>query len=142
MNCKMCKGPKTIHKSVILRQHLGGNGPPAAPMINGYFQSPKKMKPIRSVSCSTPKGKHLSVPRPVPGCGNGGNTRTANGAGPSRKDPNQKQPTIDSAEIDKSLLRDKRAMFYKTSMSDKGVDIVDVDFPGCCPLIRVFKKSF
>jgi hypothetical protein len=31
-----------------------------------------------------------------------------------------KQPTLDSAEIDKSLLRDKRAMFYKTSMSDKG----------------------
>ena len=108
-------------------------------MINGYFQSPLKVKPRRSVSCSSPKGKHLSVPRPVPG-GSNNHARTANGAGPSRKD--MKQPTIDSAEIDKSLLRDKRAMFYKTSMSDKGVDIVDVDFPGCCPLIRVFKKSF
>ena len=54
----------------------------------------------------------------------------------------QASSTIDSAEIDKTLLKNKRAMFYKTSMSDKGVDIVDVDFPGCCPLIRVFKKTF
>jgi hypothetical protein len=65
-----------------------------------------------------------------------------NGAGSSKPEGAVKQPTIDSAEIDKSLLREKRGMFYKTSMSDKGVDIVDVDFPGCCPLIRVFKKSF
>lgn len=106
-------------------------------MINGYFQSPKKLKPFRSQSGSSPKGKHLSVPRLMPG----NQTRQSNGAA-LKHDPSVKQPTIDSAEIDKTLLKNKRAMFYKTSMSDKGVDIVDVDFPGCCPLIRVFKKTF
>jgi hypothetical protein len=45
--------------------------------------------------------------------------QVANGAAQSRKSSGIKQPTLDSAEIDKSLLRDKRAMFYKTSMSDK-----------------------
>ena len=99
----------------------------------------KANKPFRSHSSSSPKTKqHLSVPKAVPigalSRGNGATSKHVNNV--------VKHPTLNSAEIDKSLLRDKRAMFYKTSMSDKGVDVVDVDFPGCCPLIRVFKKTF
>lgn len=52
-----------------------------------------------------------------------------------------KQPTLDSAEIDKTILKEKRSMFYKSSMSDNGVNIVEVDIPGCCPFFRVFKKA-
>ncbi len=106
---------------------------------NGTKATPSKMsKPFRSQSSSSPKvNQHLSVPKAVP------NGAISRGNGATAKHVNNvKHPTLNSAEIDKSLLRDKTAMFYKTSMSDKGVDVVDVDFPGCCPLIRAFKKSF
>ena len=102
---------------------------PREGLRNGFSQTPTKKKTsFRGLSTySSPKGKHLSVPKTVPGvgvvAGSGSHGLRSNGATPKSNNNNNnnnvRHPTIDSAEIDKSLLKNNRAMFYKTSMSDK-----------------------